>query len=87
MFALGRKLIAHIVPGVVRPIRILWNEVIGFFFLVLGLIALPKAFQAWRSFDGEPQTIFRLLLTGIFMLTMITFGIGSFRRARKISRS
>lgn len=87
MFSIGRKFLSHVIPGVIRPLRILWNEMIGFVFLCLGIIGAPKAYQAWQNFDGEPQALFRLLLTGLFFVTMMGFGISSFLRARRISRS
>ena len=29
------KFLRHVVPGVVRPLHALWNEVIGFLFIVI----------------------------------------------------
>jgi type VI protein secretion system component VasK len=87
MLSTGKKFLSHVIPGIMRPLRILWNEMIGFVFLCLAVIAAPKAFQAYRSFDGGPEQLFRLLLTGLFLITMLSFGIASFWRARRISRS
>src|SRR5574338_151726 len=36
---IARKFLANVVPGLVKPVHSLWNEVIGFLFLVLGVIA------------------------------------------------
>ncbi|MBM3783381.1 MAG: hypothetical protein FJW30_03425 [Acidobacteria bacterium] len=70
-----------------RPLRILWNEMIGFIFLCVAVIGIPKTFQAYRDFNGDPDKLFRLLLTVLFTGTMLGFGLSSFWRARKISRS
>lgn len=87
MLSLGRKFLSNVIPGIMRPLRILWNEMIGFVFLCMAVVSGPKAFQAWQGFDGEPQALFRVLLTSLFFVTMLGFGVSSFLRARKISRS
>lgn len=74
--------ISHVVPGVARPMRVLWNEIIGFLFFV---IAVPMTFGAIRAFRaGDSQ---RMLIAGGFALMLLYFGVTSFLRARKISRS
>jgi hypothetical protein len=83
MFAKAKKLAFHILPGVARPIHILWNQVIGFFFIVLALLPVPAAI---RSFGKEGSGA-HLALTIPFVLIMGWFGISSFWRARKISKS
>ena len=82
MFATARKFIGHVLPGVIRPIHILWNQVIGFFFLVLGTIPIPSAIRSYRA-GNFPH----LALSAIFVVIMFWFGIASFLSARKISRS
>ncbi len=74
-------------PGVVRPLRILWNEMIGFVFLVFAVVPLPRTWRAWREYDQTGEGLFRVVLSLIFILIMAGFGIGSFRRARKITRT
>ena len=32
------RFMEHVVPGVVRPMRVLWHEIIGFLFIVLAVI-------------------------------------------------
>jgi hypothetical protein len=82
-----RKFLSHVLPGVIKPIRILWNEVIGFFFLVLAAWTVPSTWRAWRDFDGGPHSFLNLFLSTFFGLIMAGFGVFSFLRARKISRS
>ena len=43
----GKQLLKHVVPAVVKPMRVLWNEVIGFVFLALGVM---MAFSTYRNF-------------------------------------
>jgi hypothetical protein len=83
MFKLARKFLHHVIPGVVRPLHILWNQVIGFFFLALACIPVPSAIREIRDPENHP----RLILSLPFILIMGAFGISSFVRARKISRS
>jgi len=83
MLSTAKRFIGHVVPGVIRPVHILWNQVIGFFFLVIA--AMPVA-GAIRSFGKEGSGP-RLALTIPFVLLMAWFGISSFWRARKISKS
>lgn len=87
MFSLGRKFLSHVLPGIIRPLRILWNEMIAFIFFLLAVPAAPKAYDAWKTFDGEPQALFRLLLSSLFLVTMVGFAIMSLFRARRISRT
>jgi hypothetical protein len=81
-----RQFLQHIVPAVMRPLRILWNQIIGFVFLVLALWAAPRTIHSIRNFEGDLESLFRLLLSSTFILLMGGFGIYSFWRARKASK-
>jgi hypothetical protein len=83
----GRQFVRHVVPEVLRPARTLWHEVIGFLFLALAALPIPSAVREVRSFDGQTGSIIRMVLTVLFVAIMGGYGISSFRRARKISRS
>jgi hypothetical protein len=83
----ARKFAQHVVPHVVKPARIVWNQVIGVIFLAFGIPAVFKAVGFYRTLDSEPQSMVRLIWTAIFALIMVCFGVGSFLRARRISRS
>lgn len=83
MASKAKKFLQHVLPGIARPIHILWNQVIGFFFLVLAVLPLPSAI---RNFHKEGSNA-HLVLTIPFVLIMGYFGISSFWRARKISKS
>jgi len=83
----GVEFMRHVVPRVVQPLHSLWNEVIGFLFLSLAFLGGISGYRMYRRFDGSAETFFRLILAGLFVLIMTVYGISSFRRARKISRS
>lgn len=79
---IARKFVANVLPGIVKPVHSLWNEIIGFLFLVLGAAAVRPVWQAWREDDYT-----KLALSGFFALVMFSFGIHGFLKARRISRS
>jgi len=79
--------VSHVVPGVVRPMRVLWNEIIGFVFIVLAISMSPGIIRAIRELDTPQASPGRLAIAGGFVLMLLYFGISSFLRARKISRS
>ena len=60
---------------------------IGFIFVVFGVLV---GFSTWRNYTGGGQaqgSPFVLLAGGGFALMLLYFGLSSFLRARKISRS
>lgn len=77
----------HVLPGVIRPLRVLWNEIIGFVFICLAALPTPSAIRLLREYKGDSATLFRAALAVCFVVLMAYFGITSFLRARKISRS
>lgn len=79
--------VEHVVPGVVRPMRALWNEIIGFIFIVLAIAMMPGMIRAFRDLDTPAGNPGRLFLAATFVVVLLYFGISSFLRARKISRS
>ena len=63
--AMGKlnQFLGHVVPGVMRPLRVLWNEIIGFVFMVLAAWAAPSAFRHLRDYNGNAETLFRAALS------------------------
>ena len=83
---LGRFM-EHVMPGVVRPLRVLWHEIIGFIFIVLAVIFGSSALRNYHLLQTEEVSMLRLAASFFLPLLMAYFGITSFLRARKISRS
>jgi hypothetical protein len=79
--------ISHVMPGVVRPMRVLWNEIIGFLFIVLAVAMTPGVIRSIRDIDAPHGGIGRVVIAGGFAAMLLLFGVSSFLRARKISRS
>ncbi len=84
MFAKAKQLMGYVLPGVIRPIHILWNQVIGFFFLVLAVLPIRSIMRDWGKDGGGPRLA---LGNPASRYSWRGFGIHSFLRARKISKS
>ena len=88
----GRQFIKHVVPAILKPARTLWNEVIGFLFMCFAVIFGFKAVRLYLNFSSETgkagaDDLVRFFMAGFCTLLMLWFGVSSFLRARKISRS
>lgn len=88
----GGSFLKHVIPAIVKPMHSLWNEVIGFFFLCFaggfGLWTL----RYYRMYAQAPPAVAselfgKVVITALVGIMMASFGISSFRKARKISRS
>jgi len=76
------RFLRHVIPAVLRPLRTLWNELIGFLFLTMGTVFGLSAFRSLRAGQG-----LQCFVAAASAILMAGFGISSFWRARKISRS
>jgi hypothetical protein len=83
----GRQFVKHVVPAVVKPARTLWHEVIGFLFICIALWFAVSGYQHVKKFDGSIGSILSVAGFAFIVTLMSTYGISSFLRARKISRS
>lgn len=87
MFSVARKFMTHVVPAVLKPARIVWNQALGFLFLVVGVLVAGRLYGRWRDFSGEFGELILLVLSSAFAALMCGYALWSFLRARKISRS
>ena len=81
----ARRFTHHVVPEVVRPARVIWNQAIGFLFFVIAIPAALKGIQLYRSLDSDPKGGFGVIISVIFVLVMVSFGVSSFLKARRIA--
>ncbi len=79
MFSTAKKFLAYVIPGVIKPLHILWNQVIGFVFIVLAAVF------GYRVMRGNESPGLRIV-GGAFVLLIGWYGVSSFWRARKISK-
>jgi len=78
----GRAFLKHVVPAVIKPVHSLWHQVIGFLFLALAVICGFRSVHFYRA--GEWV---QLAFIAIGTLLLLFYGVSSFLKARKISRS
>jgi hypothetical protein len=83
----GQLFFKHVVPAAVKPMHSLWHEVIGFVFIVFAVIAGFSGYRTFLKFNGDPGDMVRMGLCAIFAVIMGAYGVSSFLKARKISRS
>lgn len=81
------KFLKHVVPGVIKPVMVLWNEVIGFVFVVLAIFIGFSTYRRAQHFNGDTGGLFILVASFMFAALLAFYGLLSFRKARKISRS
>ena len=75
----ARKFATHVVPEVVRPARVIWNQAIGGVFGVLALYLFAWAYQHRDNQAGWIGAVF-------FGAVMAFFSVTSFLSARRIAR-
>jgi len=83
----GRKFLGFVAPAVLKPARTLWHEVIGFLFVCMAILFVFSGFRVLRGFDGSIGAILRLAMLVFCVCLLGGYGISSFLRARRISRS
>ncbi len=81
-----KEFLKHVLPGVIKPLRILWNEVIGFIFLVLAVFIGLSTYRRAQNFSGNAGGLLILGVSFVFAGVLAAYGISSFLKARKISR-
>jgi len=75
----AKRFAHHVVPEVVRPARIIWNQAIGAIFVLFSVYFLGYAALHTDNVAAVGG--------GLFLgLVMAYFGVTSFRRARRVSR-
>ena len=82
-----RRFFQHVLPAVLKPLHVLWNEMIGFFFAVMSLFILLGLVRGVMDFKGDADSFFKIVLMGIAFLVMAAYGLQSYFKARKISRT
>ncbi len=87
MWKLVKQFAGTVVPAVLKPLRIMWNEMIGFVFIVFAVMIMGSTVRKWNDFDGSASSIGLFAASVFFFLVMAGYGLYSFFRARKIKRT
>lgn len=82
-----RRFFKTVLPGILKPLHVLWNELIGFFFVAFAAIVGLNFGRSWMQYKGDEGELFRLVLMGGFFLILAFYAWQSYRKARKIQRS
>lgn len=89
LLSIGLNEVRKFVPKLWGMARELFHEVTGFIFFAFaafftfGSEGLISNFQ---NMDTDPNALLKLVAVGLFVATMLGFGISSFRRAKRIAR-
>jgi len=76
------RFVKHVLPAAVKPVHSLWHEILGFIFLAVAVIS---GFNLARHFAA--MTPVKLALIVPLIVVTAGYGISSFLKARRISRS
>ncbi len=80
----AKKFAKHVVPEVIKPARIIWNQAIGGVFLLFAVLFFSYAYHYSKTDSNNPVGLgFSVFLGAI----MSFFGVSSFLRARRIGRT
>jgi hypothetical protein len=82
----ARKFAQHVVPEVVRPARVIWNQAIGAIFLLFALLFFGNAAKYYSDLHADPRNGLALAFSIFLGVVMGAFGIASLMKARRISR-
>jgi len=82
----ARKFATHVVPEVVRPARIIWNQAIGGIFLLFALLFFGYAIKYFRTLNTDASNPVALAFSAFLGAVMLFFGLGSFRTAKRIGQ-
>jgi uncharacterized membrane protein len=74
-------------PAILKPFRVLWNQMFSFVFFVLGIVAIPALVNAWHSLKPDGSGISRVLMIGFYVALMCGYGLSSMLKARRLEKS
>ena len=83
----AKQFAQHVVPAVVRPARVIWNQALGLVFLLFALLFFGNAARYYSRLNTEAQSPIGFVFSIFLALVMAFFGVHSFLKARRISRT
>jgi predicted phage tail protein len=82
----ARKFAQHVVPEVVRPARVIWNQAIGGIFLLFALLFFGNAARYYSDLHAASRNGVALGFSVFLGAVMAIFAVASFAKARRIAR-
>lgn len=82
----ARKFAQHVVPEVVRPARVIWNQAIGAVFILFAVLFIANAVKYYSDLHADPRNGLALAFSAFLGAIMAIFGIASLVKARRIGR-
>lgn len=83
----GIDAVRKMVPRFLAIARELSLEIVGFMFLAFAAVFLFGPFGLIQTFRQQPESVTKLAVAAGGAIMFAWFGIDSFRRAKKISRT
>lgn len=88
----GAQFVKHVIPAVMKPTRVLWNQLIGFVFTIFTIFFGFKTVRLLIDYAKHPPADAAMPVVNLSIAVVPTavaawFAISSFLRARRISRS
>lgn len=81
-----KKFLTTVIPSILKPLQILWNQMLAFLFLAFAVVLLRPILQVWNDPDKDASDLWRLFLSGFFFVVLLAYGVHALLRARRISR-
>ena len=82
----AQRFAQHVVPEVVRPARVIWNQAIGGLFALFAFFFFGYAYNYYRDMQTDSRRGVALAFSLFLGIVMAFFAIASFLKARKIAR-
>jgi dolichyl-phosphate-mannose--protein O-mannosyl transferase len=82
-----KKFIQAFLPGIVKPLHSLWNEILGFLFIAIAVLMIRALWRGYNEIDLSFAHMIKFVLGVFFFVVMLGFGLHAFWRARRISKS
>lgn len=87
MWSLTKKLFHSFMPGIIKPLQTLWNEMMAFAFLAGAILFGSAAYREHLKVEQDKSSVWLVLLPAFACVVFVIFGLQSYLKARKISKS
>lgn len=84
---MAQKFFHAVAPGILKPLRTLWNEMMAFAFFAGAILFGSAAYREHLKVQQDKSSVWLVLLPGFACAVFLFFGVQSYFKARKISKS